>query len=108
MGSTIGEKSRGLSPDCIHYWPLVSPLERYGLGKAGNWLHGVKFARRHAEDGILGVPINPGHLASDLYRDGGTIFKTVSETVALFPPLNGAYVELYAAFSSELTMKYSG
>ncbi|XXH02068.1 hypothetical protein Hte_008433 [Hypoxylon texense] len=109
MGTeAVGEMSRGLSPDYVHYWPLLSPLERYGTSKAGNWLHGVEFARRHAQDGIMSVPINPGHLASDLYRDGGTIFKTVLKTVALFPPVNGAYVELYAAFSPELTMKHSG
>ncbi|RYP47177.1 hypothetical protein DL768_006727 [Monosporascus sp. mg162] len=109
MGTeTIGEKSRGLSADYVHYWPLMSPLERYGLSKAGNWLHGVEFARRHADDGIMSVPVNPGHLASNLYREGGTVFKAVLKALALFPPVYGAYVELYAAFSTELSMKNSG
>ncbi|KAI1298196.1 hypothetical protein F5Y03DRAFT_398198 [Xylaria venustula] len=109
MGTeTIGEKCRGLSSNYVNYWPLMSPLERYGLSKAGNWLHGVEFARRVEEDGIMSVPVNPGHLASNLYREGGTIFKFVLKLVALYPPVYGAYVELFAALSPELTMKDSG
>ncbi|KAI1374298.1 hypothetical protein F4677DRAFT_461571 [Hypoxylon crocopeplum] len=109
MGTeTIGEKSRGLSSSYVDYWPLMSPLERYGLSKAGNWLHGVEFARRYAADGVMSVPVNPGHLASNLYREGGTIFKSVLKVAALFPPVNGAYVELFGAFSPTLTMKDSG
>lgn len=109
MGTeTIGEQSRGLSADYVNYWPLMSPLERYGLSKAGNWLHGVEFARRHAADGILSMPVNPGHLDSELYREGGFVFKTALKALALYPPVYGAYVELFAAFSPTLTAKQSG
>ncbi|KAH3908846.1 short-chain dehydrogenase/reductase sthC [Parastagonospora nodorum] len=108
MGTeTIGEKRRGLSPDYVDYWPLMSPLERYGLSKAGNWLHGVEFARRYAADGIASFPINPGHLKSDLYREGGALFKFALKPV-LYPPTYGAYVELFAALSPTLTLKDSG
>ncbi|KAF0329258.1 short-chain dehydrogenase [Colletotrichum asianum] len=109
MGTeTIGEKSRGLSPDYVDYWPLMSPLERYGLSKAGNWLHGVEFARRHATDGIMSVPVNPGHLSSELYREAGFVFRAALKAMALYPPVYGAYVELFGAVSSDLTMKDSG
>jgi len=108
MGTeTIGELGRGLSADYVDYWPLMSPLERYGLSKAGNWLHGVECAKRWAEDGILSLPINPGHLRSDLYREGGTLFKFALRPV-LFPSTYGAYVELFAALSPSLTIKDSG
>lgn len=108
MGTeTIGEKGRGLSADYVDYWPLMSPLERYGLSKAGNWLHGVECAKRYADDGVLSFPINPGHLRSDLYREGGTLLKFALRPV-LFPPTYGAYVELFAALSPSLTTKDSG
>ncbi|EOA81148.1 short-chain alcohol dehydrogenase [Exserohilum turcicum] len=108
MGTeTIGEKGRGLSADYVDYWPLMSPLERYGLSKAGNWLHGVECAKRYADDGILSFPINPGHLRSDLYRQGGMLLKFALRPV-LFPPLYGAYVELFAALSPALSIKDSG
>lgn len=105
---TIGEKSKGLSLDYLNYWPAMSPLERYGLSKAGNWLHAVDMARRYRADGVVSVPVNPGHLASDLYREGGCIFTTVLSAVALYPCINGAYVELYGAFSPEITIEKSG
>lgn len=105
---TIGEKSKGLSQDYVNYWPAISPLERYGLSKAGNWLHGVEMARRFKADGVISMPVNPGHLASNLYREGGTVFKAVLNTVALYPCVNGAYVELFAAFSPEITLEKSG
>lgn len=105
---TIGEKSKGLSQDYVNYWPAISPLERYGLSKAGNWLHGVEMARRYKADGVISIPVNPGHLASNLYREGGTVFKAVLSTVALYPCVNGAYVELFAAFSPEITLEKSG
>ncbi|KAI2485420.1 FabG Dehydrogenase [Pyrenophora tritici-repentis] len=108
MGTeTIGEKGRGLSSEFVDYWPLMSPLERYGLSKAGNWLHGVEFARRYADDGIASFPINPGHLKSDLYREGGSLFKFALRPV-LYPPTYGAYVELFAALSPTLTLADSG
>ncbi|KAI1129023.1 hypothetical protein F5Y10DRAFT_239049 [Nemania abortiva] len=105
---TIGEKSRGLSTDYVDYWPLMSPIERYGLSKAGNWLHGVEFARRHARDGIMSMPVNPGHLSSGLWRDSNAVFKGILKAIALFPPVNGAYVELYAALSPTLSMENTG
>ena len=108
MGTeTIGEKGRGLSPGYVDFWPLMSPLERYGLSKAGNWLHGVECARRFADDGIASFPINPGHLKSDLYREGGSLFKFALRPV-LYPPTYGAYVELFAALSPTLALKDSG
>nr|A0A0C6DRT7.1 RecName: Full=Short-chain dehydrogenase/reductase bet4; AltName: Full=Betaenone biosynthesis cluster protein 4 [Neocamarosporium betae]BAQ25463.1 short-chain dehydrogenase [Neocamarosporium betae] len=108
MGTeTIGEKGRGLSADYVDYWPLMSPLERYGLSKAGNWLQGAECAKRYAGDGILSFPINPGHLKSELYREGGTLFKLALRPV-LFPPAYGSYVELFAALSPTLSTKDSG
>lgn len=109
MGTeTIGELSRGISQSYVDYWPLMSPLERYGLSKAGNWLHGVEMARRLKDAGVMSMPINPGHLDSELYREGGTLFKAALKTLALYPTVYGAYVELFAAFSDELTLKDSG
>jgi retinol dehydrogenase-12 len=108
MGTeTIGEKGKGISQDYVDYWPLMSTLERYGLSKAGNWLYGVEFARRYTADGILSFPVNPGHLSSDLYREGGSLFKFALKAV-LYPPIYGAYVELFAALSPALTLQDSG
>ena len=104
----VGEKSYGISLDYLNYWPALKPLERYGISKAGNWLHGVEFAKRYRADGVVSVPCNPGHLRSDLYRDSGTLFKTVLNTLVTYPPINGAYTEIFAGLSPTITMKETG
>ena len=109
LGTEVtGEKSHGISLDYLKYWPSISPLERYGVTKAGNWLHGVEFAKRCKADGVVSVPCNPGHLASDLYRDGGCIFKAVLGALFLFPPKYGAYTELFSGLSSAITLEETG
>lgn len=109
MGTeVVGEKSHGMSLDYLEYWPRISALERYGYSKAGNWLHGVEYARRHEADGILCVPCNPGHLKSELYREGGWLFKTAINATVLQPPIMGAYTELFCGLSDKLTMEETG
>lgn len=105
---TMGEKSKGLSTNYVDYWPAMSPLERYGLSKAGNWLHGVEMARRFRADGVISMPVNPGHLASELNREGSMMFKMAMNIVANYPCINGAYVHLWAACSPEVTLERSG
>lgn len=108
MGTeAVGEKGRGISPDYLDYWRSLMPLERYGVSKAGSWLHGVEFARRHGADGIVSVPCNPGHLRSDLYRESGWLFKAAISPV-LYPPVFGAYTELFCGLSPAITMSDSG
>ena len=104
----VGEEHYGLSLDYLKYWPALKPLERYGISKAGNWLHGVEFAKRYQADGVVSIPCNLGHLCSDLYRDGGTIFKAVLNTLVTYPPVNGAYTELFAGISPAISMKQTG
>lgn len=104
----VGEKFYGITLDYLKYWPACKPLERYGISKAGNWLHAVEFAQRFKADGVVSVPCNPGHLRSDLYRDGGTIFKAIINFFIAYPVVNGAYTELFSAFSPQITIKQSG
>ncbi|KAI9658692.1 MAG: Rab geranylgeranyltransferase [Bathelium mastoideum] len=104
----VGEKSYGLSLNYLNYWPALSPLERYGISKAGSWLHGVEFAKRYQADGVVSISCNPGHLRSDLYREGSFLFKAVLSATLLHPPVNGAYTELFAGLSPELTMDNTG
>ncbi|TQS32900.1 hypothetical protein Golomagni_06772, partial [Golovinomyces magnicellulatus] len=105
---TVGEKDLGLTPEYLDYWPSLSPLERYGISKAGNWLYAVEFANRYKDSGVVSVPCNPGHLRSDLYRDGGTLFKAFLHTFITYPPVYGAYTELFCALSPKLTIENSG
>lgn len=104
----VGEKSLGISTDYLDYYPSKSPLERYGISKAGNWLHGVEFARRYKESAVVSIPCNPGHLRSDLYRDSSVLFRMFLNTFIAYPVVNGAYTELFAGLAPAITMRETG
>ncbi|KAF5013815.1 hypothetical protein FDECE_234 [Fusarium decemcellulare] len=103
----FGEKSVGLPLDNLDYQSSRSALQRYGLSKAGNWLHGVEFARRHRADGIVSIPLNPGNINSNLYRDQNLITKLMVAGVT-YSPTYGAYTELFAGLSPQVTIEKTG
>lgn len=49
------------------------------------------------------MPIDPGNLRTELARDQGIVLKTVA-TLLCYPVVNGAYSQLYAAFSPDVTV----
>lgn len=100
----VGMRSESLSPEALG---RRSGNERYRFSKVGNWAHGVEYARRHREDGVVSVPLNPGNLQSDLYREQGLTIKVASKLM-MYPPLNGAYTELFAGLSPEITIEKTG
>jgi retinol dehydrogenase-12 len=83
------------------------PIERYAISKAANWAHGTEYAKRYKKDGIISIPLNPGNLNSDLYRDKGFLFSLFVKVIT-YPPVNGAYTELFAGLSPEATIEKSG
>ncbi|KAJ5604795.1 hypothetical protein N7510_009949 [Penicillium lagena] len=68
----------------------MSQLDQYSFSKLGNYLQGVECAARHKADNVLSVSLNPGAL--DM----------------LHPPVFGAYTNLFAGFSSDVTLDRSG
>lgn len=102
----------------------TDPMVLYGNSKAGNYLHSTEYARRHRADNIVSVAANPGNLDSDLYRtmhtkspetntETGANFTTkismkVFTRFMLHPPVHGAYTELFAGLSPEVTMEKTG
>lgn len=81
---------------------------KYGVSKAGNYLHATEYARRHKDDGIVSIPLNPGNLDSDLYRTFNPLTRTFLRKAFLYPSVYGAYTELFAALSPDVTLENSG
>ncbi|KAI8630244.1 NAD(P)-binding protein [Xylariaceae sp. FL1651] len=86
----------------------LGAVGKYFLSKLGNYLHGAEFATRHREDGVLSVPLNPGALDSDLWREQSYLTTAFLRATLLYPVIYGAYTCLYAAFSPEITIQNSG
>lgn len=93
-------EGRGVDMSNLDYHKPTIHIARYGISKAGDWLLAVEYARRHRADGIVSVPLNPGNLKSDLGRGQAAIVRHILGLI-LYPVVNGAYTQLFAAFSSE-------
>lgn len=98
----------GVDLSNLDYHVDSSAFYKYAVSKAGNYLQGTEFARRHREDGIVSIPLNPGNLDSELWRGLGAAVQAVIRYLLLHPPVLGAYTELFAALSPEVTLERSG
>lgn len=81
---------------------------KYAISKAGNYLHATEYAKRYRDDGVISVSLNPGNLDSELFRTLGSITRKVLRLLSLYPPIYGAYTELFAGLSPEVTLEKSG
>lgn len=93
--------------DNLDYHIDQSSEVKYGISKAGNYLHAAEFAKRHKADGIISVALNPGNLSSDLVRHQGTFTKLFLKVFIQYPTVYGAYTELFAGLSPEVTIERS-
>ncbi|KAM0469103.1 hypothetical protein ACHAP7_010215 [Fusarium lateritium] len=97
----------GFERDNLDYHEPRNLIHKYGTSKAGNYYHNTEFARRYKEDGIVSVSLNPGNLSSELDRTSPW-WMYYPRMFTTYPSIYGAYTELFAAFSSEITLQKSG
>ncbi|KAK8029893.1 hypothetical protein PG993_011184 [Apiospora rasikravindrae] len=83
-------------------------FEQYSVSKLGNYFHATEFAARHRADGVLSLPLNPGNLDSEFWRTQGSLMTCILRKTLLHPPVFGAYTNLFAAFSPQVTLEKSG
>lgn len=98
----------GVVMDNLDYHKDMGWLAKYAISKAGNYLHGSEFAKRHRADGIVSVSLNPGNLNSDLWRNQSNVTAKLLQWFVLHPVILGAYTELFAGLSDDVTMEKTG
>ncbi|APA07496.1 hypothetical protein SS1G_01019 [Sclerotinia sclerotiorum 1980 UF-70] len=80
--------------------------KNYGTSKIGNWLLGSEMARQVGQHGIISITQNPGNLKTNLMRHAKWMYY------AAYPLLHkakmGAFTELFAGLSPEITMEQNG
>ncbi|KAH9906159.1 hypothetical protein F4778DRAFT_634622 [Xylariomycetidae sp. FL2044] len=112
VGSSAGETPMapkgGVPMDNLDYHKEMGWFPKYAISKAGNYLQGAEYARRHRSDGIVSVSLNPGNLDSELWRNQSYLVGKLLQWFVLHPPINGAYTELFAGLSPEVTMEKTG
>ncbi|KAI5863278.1 short-chain dehydrogenase [Durotheca rogersii] len=99
---------RGFEIDNLDYSKKdILYVYKYGVSKVGNYYHATEYARRHRDDGIVSISLNPGNLKSELDRYCNPI-EMIFRKATVYPPINGAYTELFAGLSDEVTLERSG
>ncbi|CAD6440451.1 b86a53f4-b5a4-4f7b-9b49-e6b352e90a27 [Sclerotinia trifoliorum] len=77
----------------------------YGASKIGNWFWGSEMARKVGQHGIVSIIQNPGNLKTNLMRHAKWMYSTV------YPILHmakmGAFTELFAGLSPEISMEHN-
>lgn len=102
---------QGAPPNGIEFDLLDTGTEdrvhNYAVSKVGSWMLGREMAQRYGKHGIVSVTQNPGNIKTGSY--GGTPAMTMFFLNRLLKdPKLGAYTELYAGLSSEITLEQNG
>lgn len=82
-------------------------LVNYATSKAGTWILGREFARRHGNEGIVSVIMNPGNLKTGVYA-GTPWYLMLFINVLLYDTHFGAYPESYAGLSPDIGLENNG
>ncbi|KAI9834101.1 MAG: hypothetical protein M1819_003386 [Sarea resinae] len=77
----------------------------YSQSKAGDAYLAYEYAKRAKEQGIVSVSLHPGALKSELNRDLHYLWNLVLNTFILDETYKGAYTELFAGLSPEVTVE---
>ncbi|RAH44787.1 NAD(P)-binding protein [Aspergillus brunneoviolaceus CBS 621.78] len=82
--------------------------QNYGVSKAGTWFLSREFARRYKKDGIVSVCLNPGYLKTASFNGTPALVMFIINRLMLSESIYGAYTELFAGLSPEVTLENSG
>lgn len=85
----------------------LDQAKNYSISKVANALLAIETARRFGNDGILSVAYNPGNLKTPLQRHLPWWQYAVAWMI-LRPVRFGAYTELWAGWSEEVTRERNG
>lgn len=103
----FAEKNVGIDMDNLDYHTDKHAKYRYGVSKVANWGYAVELSKKYKNEGIIGLGVNPGNLRSELFRHQSFTFKLLTGP-ANYPIFNGAYTQLWAGLSSEVTADKAG
>ncbi|KAJ4248389.1 short-chain alcohol dehydrogenase [Fusarium torreyae] len=84
-----------------------SKFYKYQVSKAGAYYEAADYALKHEKDGIISVAVNPGNNRTDLQRYYSNFQRRIKGSLS-YPPIYGAYTELFAGLSPDVTMEKTG
>ncbi|KAM0450625.1 hypothetical protein ACHAO4_006611 [Trichoderma viride] len=100
---------RSFSKDTVRVVWVSSLYSEMGSPKGGFDPDNMNYEKKDESTFYKYSSVNPGNLRSDLQRyHTGSLLSKISPKILLFPPINGAYSELFCGLSPEVTAEKSG
>ncbi|KAL7916901.1 short chain dehydrogenase reductase [Trichoderma velutinum] len=97
----------GIDFNNLDYKKDIGKWAKYGTSKAGLYYYATQYAKLHQNDSIVSLSLHPGNLKTELQRNVSSL-QMVVINMMVYPPINGAYTELFAGLSPEVTLEKSG
>jgi len=91
--------------DINNHCAKATQLDMYSQSKVGGLFLAAEFARRNKDSKIISVAINPGHLKTELMRHMSSFMKRFLYRFMLYDPIYGAYTEIFAGLSQEVSLE---
>ena len=107
QGAELFSPKNGVSIDNLDYHIQQRSDIKYAISKAGNIFQGSEFVQRTKGEGIVSVALNPGALKSELTRHFPP-WQAWLASWLLYETIYGAYTELFAGLSPEITASKNG
>ena len=84
---------------------MAHAMDNYAQSKTGDVLLAFEVARRYGQDGIISASIDPGFIKSELQREWSPLYRNLAFATGWFKDVKyGAWTELFAGFSSKITL----
>ena len=104
-------ESHAIKNDTVDFKELATgseyPMDNYATSKAGNWMLALEGAKRYGCYGILSLAQNPGNVGTDIWSLEPTWLRVMHHPM-LYKTIFGAYTELYAGLSEDITAADNG
>lgn len=84
----------------------LAPMASYTHAKVANIYDSIQWIKHHPDSGVLSVSLHPGAVRTELNPVGSPATKLIEKVG--HDPVYGAYTELYALLSSEITSAQNG
>ncbi|KAJ4321737.1 hypothetical protein N0V84_005170 [Fusarium piperis] len=103
---------QGSPPNGINFDTLSTGTSdrvlNYAVSKVGSWMLSRELARRYGSEGIISVAQNPGNVMGGSYEGTPAATMFFLNRFLLHPSRFGAYTELYAGLSPDITTGDNG
>ena len=107
QGAELFSPKDGVPMDNLDYHIEIHPGIKYNITKAGNIYQSSELALRTKGDGIISLALNPGGVRSEATRHYSAWLRWLASWF-MYDAIYGAYTELFAGLSSEVTAAENG